>query len=101
MAKGSLNSPVMFSCSAQDRILFFGLGSFNRTYASASAAIQASAGVDHVLTVALGDSANGATLHAGTAADASVRNNICHENTPPYKCTYILSQLSENAMLNF
>ncbi len=44
----------------------------------ASAAIYASVRVDLILAVALGDSADRAFAGAGTAADASIGNYICH-----------------------
>jgi hypothetical protein len=64
-----------------------------------SAAIQASAGVDDVLTIALGDSAHGATLGASTAHDASISNNKSHFFTPPfdYYIINIITQFLKNA----
>ena len=44
----------------------------------AGTAIQASASVDHVLRIALGDSAHGASVCASAAADASGTDLISH-----------------------
>ncbi len=52
--------------------------SADRAGSRASAAIYASVRVDLVLAVALGDSAYRAFAGAGTTADASIGNYICH-----------------------
>ena len=46
---------------------------------STSATVDASIGVDLVVRSTLSDGANGARTRASTAADTSVRNNICHD----------------------
>lgn len=59
------------------------LRSLYGTYASASAAIQASVSVDHILVIALRDRACRTFVSTSTTADASVSNLICHNDTPP------------------
>ena len=58
---------------------------------AARTAVQASGRIDHVLIVALADSAGGANVCAGTAADASRSNLISHVYTPPLECAFIVS----------
>ena len=58
---------------------------------AARTAVQASGRIDHVLIVALADSADGANVCAGTAADASRSNLISHVYTPPLECAFIVS----------
>ena len=50
----------------------------------AGAAIEAGAGVDDVMIVALTDRAGGTDIRAGTTANTSVRNLIGHLKSPPY-----------------
>lgn len=50
----------------------------DRTCALASAAVDASIGVDLILRIALSDSFNGAGSSTGAAADAGIINNTCH-----------------------
>ena len=67
---------------------------------AAGTAVQASGSVDHVLIVTLADSTGGANISAGTAADASRSNLISHENTPPFKCAFIVSYNFQKARAN-
>ena len=67
---------------------------------AAGTAVQASGSVDHVLIVTLADSTGGANISAGTAADASRSNLISHENTPPFKCVFIVSYNFQKARGN-
>ena len=53
-------------------------GSANGAVGSASAAVDAGAGVYNVAIVALGNSANGAASLTSAAADASISDYICH-----------------------
>ena len=64
----------------------------NRASASASAAVNTSVRVDDVLAVALRNRANRALTCAGTAADASARNYVCHgKSTSNSNYTLILT----------
>ena len=56
----------------------------------AATAIDAGAGVDDVVIVALRDSAHGASTLAGTTAHASVADDIGHWNTPPNSKTIVI-----------
>ena len=70
--------------------------------AGAGAAINAGAGVDDVLRVALRDGAHGAAVHAGAAADASVTDNIGHDMYTSIKMVLpILSHIFKIAMFIF
>ena len=51
-----------------------------RTLSFTSAAIDASVCIDLVLGIALSDCVNGTLCSAGTAADASITNNTCHDS---------------------
>ena len=66
-------------------------------FASASAAVNAGVSVDFVLAVAFADAAQGASVCANAAADASVGDNICHSDTSKIDCMSILSCFSEKA----
>ena len=63
----------------------------------ASTAVQAGAGVDHILIVTLRDRAGGANISAGAAADASRRNLVGHGSTSIQFVIPILPHNSENA----
>ena len=63
--------------------LFFGLRSVNRTYACTSAAFKTFVSVDNVLAVLFGNSFYRTFGSASAAADAIVRNFVCHFNKPP------------------
>jgi len=54
------------------------LDSFNGAGASASAALDALISVDNILAFAFSDDAEGAGVCTGTAAQASVSDEICH-----------------------
>ena len=57
------------------------LDSTYRALSCACSAVDALLGIDLELAVCHGDSANGALSLARTAADTSVTNLICHNNT--------------------
>ena len=62
--------------------LFFDLALGNSAHGTGSgarAAVQTSAGIDHIVVVALRDRAYGAGLRAGTTADAGITDNISHD----------------------
>ena len=64
----------------------YGLALGNRAYgaaASTGTAVNASVRVDNILAVTGRDRADRALALARTAADASVRNYICHGKAPP------------------
>lgn len=45
---------------------------------STSTAVHASARIDLITGIALGDSTSGAGTCAGTASDTTISNNVCH-----------------------
>ncbi len=55
-----------------------------------STTIDALVSVDYELRITLNDSLYGATACASATADASVRNLVCHLNTPPCVCIYFI-----------
>jgi hypothetical protein len=57
--------------------------SADRANARASAALNAGIRIDHILAIALRDRVHRALACAGAAADALIRNFICHKKTPP------------------
>jgi hypothetical protein len=67
-----------------------------RTSRSASAAINALIGIDHILIVAGRDRANGAFALAAAAIQASIGNIVSHFGTPPCINGIILSQLVDD-----
>lgn len=65
------------------------LGSADRAVTRASAAVDASVGVDNILAVALGNRVYGAALCASAASDALIGNLICHSELPPEFITHL------------
>ena len=69
---------------------------------SAGTAINAGAGVDDVLGIALSDGAHGAAVNTGTAADASVTDDIGHNKYTSIKMVFsILAHFQKIAMFIF
>ena len=68
-------------------------GSINGAGIGASTARNALIGIDHIGSIALGDSADGALALASTALDASIANHICHGVIPPIKLMGCKQQL--------
>ena len=60
------------------RILLSGADGAIGAGVAARTAVQAGIGVDHILRIALGDSAHGASICASAAADASGTDLISH-----------------------
>ena len=52
----------------------------NRTLTFANTAVDASVSINYVLGIALGNSVHGTSGSAGTAADAGIVNNTCHDS---------------------
>ena len=94
--KNSAGRPALFFLVSALRDRAHGAG------ASAGAAIDAGAGVDDVLGIALGDRAHGTAVRAGTAADASVTDNIGHDMYTSIKMVLpILAHFLKKAMFIF
>ena len=64
-------------------ILFLGSDSFYRTFACASAAVDAESFVDNEFAIAFLDSLNGAYTLTGTAGDALIADCMSHCKDPP------------------
>ena len=65
--------------------VLFGLRSADRADVGAVAAVDAGSRIDDVLAVAFGNRVNGAFSLAGAAADAIIRNLVCHGFTSRYR----------------
>ena len=82
-------TPFIFFC----RELFLSRSVY-RTSVSAASAANALVSVDNVLAITLRDAAGGTSVSACTAADALIRNFVCHIRKPPFNVvTYILAHL--------
>ena len=71
------------SVQAVLRVLLRLMRGVNRADTGAGAALDAARSVDLILAVTGGNAAHGALGLAGAAADALIRNLICHFKTPP------------------
>lgn len=54
---------------------------FERAGSCTRAAVHTLVSIDYVLVVAFGDDAEGASISAGTALCASIRDEICHDSS--------------------
>jgi hypothetical protein len=71
-------SRAEFGAAMLFKLKLFLNGSFNRAGLCAVSAIDAGVSVDNELAVTLGDATNGASVSASAAANAFIRNLVCH-----------------------